>query len=134
LARRRAVWPERSERLAQVEAHLRTPETRLWVAIAGETMVGMASAQPLRADDGAGPVIPGGWFLNLLFVLPERWGEGIGGKLLDAVLAEARKRECSRIQLWTEEDNERSHRLYRGRGFAPTGRLVGDAGEWALEL
>jgi GNAT superfamily N-acetyltransferase len=98
-------------------------------------MVGMASAEPLRADDGAGPVIPGAWFLNLLFVLPERWGEGIGGTLLDAVLAEARRQSCSRIVLWTEEDNERSHRLYRRRGFSPTGRLIGDdAGEWALEL
>ena len=94
----------------------------------------MASAEALRGEEGAGPVVPGGCFLNLLFVAPERWGEGIGGAILDAVLAEARRRHCSRIHLWTHEDDERSHRLYRRRGFTPTGRIVGGEGEWAREL
>lgn len=94
----------------------------------------MAFAEPQRGQDGAGPVIPGGCFLNLIFVVPERWGEGIGGALLDAVLAEARRRNDSRIHLFTREDNERSHRLYRSRGFSPTGRTVGNEGEWAREL
>jgi GNAT superfamily N-acetyltransferase len=94
----------------------------------------MAAAQPLRGDDGAGPAIPGGLFVNLLFVLPERWGEGIGGAILDAILAEAKKRDCTRIHLWTHEDNERSHRLYRGRGFSPTGRIQDDEGEWMREI
>jgi GNAT superfamily N-acetyltransferase len=94
----------------------------------------MATVSPLREDDGAGPAIPGGCFLNLLFVLPEHWGEGIGGALLDEVLAEARSRNCTRIHLWTEEDNERSQRLYAGRGFSRTGRAAEDAAEWAREL
>jgi GNAT superfamily N-acetyltransferase len=94
----------------------------------------MASAEPLRNEDGAGPAIPGGCFLNSLFVVPERWGEGIGGTILDAVLAEARRRHYSRIHLWTHEDNARSHRLYRSRGFSPTGRTTGGEGEWAREL
>jgi RimJ/RimL family protein N-acetyltransferase len=70
----------------------------------------------------------------LLFVVPERWGEGIGGVILDAVLAEARRRNYSRIHLWTDEDNERSRRLYRSRGFSPTGRTAHGAGQWACEL
>jgi GNAT superfamily N-acetyltransferase len=97
-------------------------------------MVGMASAEPLRGEDGAGPEIPGGCFVNLLFVVPERWGEGIGGAILDAVLAEAKRRRYSHIHLWTHEDNERSHRLYRGRGFAPTGRTAHGEGEWVREI
>jgi ribosomal-protein-alanine N-acetyltransferase len=80
------------------------------------------------------PAIPGGCFLNSLFVVPERWGEGIGGTILDAVLAEARRRHYSRIHLWTHEDNARSHRLYRSRGFSPTGRTNDGEGEWAREL
>jgi GNAT superfamily N-acetyltransferase len=87
----------------------------------------------MRGKDGAGPVIPGGCFLNLIFVVPERWGEGIGGVILDAVLAEAKRRDYSRIRLWTAEDNERSHRLYRSRGFAPTGRTAAGEGEWGLQ-
>ena len=94
----------------------------------------MASAEALRSQDGKGPVIPGGCFLSYLFVVPERWGEGIGGVILDAVLAEAMRRRHSRIHLWTHEDNERSHRLYRSRGFSPTGRTVEGGGEWAREL
>jgi GNAT superfamily N-acetyltransferase len=92
------------------------------------------AADPLRADDGAGPVVPSGCFVHFLFVVPERWGEGIGGAILDAVLAEARRRQCTRIHLWTQEDNERSHRLYRSRGFSPTNRVVDGQGEWTREI
>jgi GNAT superfamily N-acetyltransferase len=94
----------------------------------------MASAEPLRSDDGAGPVVPGGCFLGSLFVVPERWGEGIGGTVLDAALAEAKRRGCTRVHLWTHEDNERSHCLYRSRGFLPTGRTAGGEGEWVLRI
>ena len=96
--------------------------------------MGMALVSPLRGIGGAGPAIPGGAFLNLLYVLPERWGEGIGGRLLDEVLAEARRRGCTRIVLWTDEDNERSQWLYASRGFARTGRAGDDAAEWARKL
>lgn len=94
----------------------------------------MASAEALRGEHGTGPVIRDGCFVNLLYVVPERWGEGIGGAILDAVLAEAKRRHYSRVHLWTHEDNERSHRLYRSRGFSPTGRTAGGEGEWAREI
>jgi GNAT superfamily N-acetyltransferase len=134
LARRRGVWPERAARVESVRTRLRDPGSWFLLASDGPVVVGMASAEALRGDDGAGPAMPGGCFLNLLFVVPERWGEGIGGAILDAVLAEARRRQCSRIHLWTHDDNERSHRLYRRRGFSPTGRTVDGEGEWAREL
>ncbi len=134
LARRQGVWPNRVARVARGRAHLRDPASWFLLANEGPTLVGMASAEPLRCEDGAGAVIPGGCFLNLLFVVPERWGEGIGGAILDAVLAEAKRLHYSRIHLWTHEDNERSHRLYGSRGFAPTGRTADGEGEWAREL
>jgi GNAT superfamily N-acetyltransferase len=134
LARRRGEWPNRAARVEEVRALLSESATWFLLAEEGPTLVGMAAVQPLRGDDPMGPPIPGGLFVNLLFVLPERWGEGIGGVLLDAVLAEARKRDCTRIHLWTHEDNERSQRLYRGRGFSPTGRIEGEEGEWMREL
>jgi len=134
IARRKGVWPERSARVEWVRNHLRDPAAWFLVAIDDGTPVGMASAEPLLGEGKKGPPIPGGCFVNLIFVLSERWGEGIGGTLLDAVLAEAKRRGSSHIRLWTEEDNERSHRLYRSRGFSPTGRVGDGAGEWALEL
>jgi GNAT superfamily N-acetyltransferase len=134
LARHEGVWPERAARVEHVRAHLRDPASWFLLAHDGRVVVGMASAEALRSQDGAGPVIPGGCFLSYLFVVPGRWGEGIGGVILDAVLAEAKRRRHSRIHLWTHEDNERSHRLYRSRGFSPTGRTVEGGGEWARDL
>ena len=134
LAHRQGVWPNRSVGRERVTSHLRDPVS--WFLLAEEVplVVGMASAEPLRGEDGAGSVIAGGCFLNYLFVVPERWGDGIGGVMLDAVLAEARRRHYSRIHLWTHEDNERSHRLYRSRDFSPTGRTADVEGEWAREI
>ena len=67
--------------------------------------------------------------VQMVFVAPERWGEGIGGKLL-AALAEARTRGFERVKLWTHSDDERVGRLYEGRGFGRTGtRLAGESGE-----
>lgn len=96
-------------------------------------MVAMASARALREQDGEGPVTPGGCFLGFLYVIPEQWGRGIGGALLDAVLAEATRRHQPRIQLLTHPDNERSQRLYRSRGFSPTGRHADGQEEWVRE-
>jgi GNAT superfamily N-acetyltransferase len=94
----------------------------------------MASAEPMRDEDGAGAVVPGGLFLGYLYVVPARWGEGIGGLLLDAVVAEALRHTYWRVCLWTHEDNDRSHRLYRGHGFRPTGRVADGEGEWVSDL
>jgi RimJ/RimL family protein N-acetyltransferase len=93
----------------------------------------MASARALREQDGDGPVMPGGCFLGFLYVTPERWGRGIGGAVLDAVLAEAKRRHQPRIHLLTHPDNERSQRLYRSRGFSSTGRSADGQGEWVRE-
>jgi GNAT superfamily N-acetyltransferase len=134
LARRQGVWPDRAARVERIRTRLHDPGSWFLVANDGSAVVGMASAEVLRGEDGAGPAIPGGCFLNLLFVVPERWGEGIGTAMLDALLVEARRRRYSRIHLWTHEDNEPSHRLYRSGGFAPTGRTADGKSEWAREL
>jgi GNAT superfamily N-acetyltransferase len=134
LVRHEGVWPNRVARVERVRGHLHDPASWFLLATEGPAVVGMASAEALRGEDGAGQDIPGGCFLSYLFVVPERWGEGIGGVILDAVLAEAKRRHYSRMHLWTHEDNERSHRLYRSRGFSPTGRTIEDGGEWARVL
>lgn len=108
-------------RLSQIRADIRPPDTWLFLANDGGEAVAMASAMPSREDDGAGPQIPGLCFLDLLFVVPERWGEGIGALLLDTVMTDASTRGFSRIHLWTHDNNQRAHALYLGRGFARTG-------------
>lgn len=134
LARRQGVWPHRPASVARLGETFRRQGSWLLVAEEEGSVVGMACAQPMRDDGGAGAVVPGGCFLSHLFVLPERWGEGIGGLVLDAVLADARRYDYRRIHLWTHDDNERSQRLYRSRGFSPTGRVAHGGGEWARRL
>lgn len=89
-------------------------------------IVGMAVAIPARADDGAGPPVPGLCHISMVFVAPDRWGQRIGAQLVDAITAEARSRGYSRAQLWTHADNVRAQRLYERRGFRRTGREKDD--------
>ena len=69
-------------------------------------------------------------FVQMVFVAPERWGKGIGCRLVAAVLGEAKARGFERAQLWAHAEDERARRLYEGRGFGRTGfRKAGDSGE-----
>ncbi len=99
----------------------------------------MAAVRQFRTDEGAADVDPSAVFLVLLYVLPERWGQGIVPPMLDAVVEEAARRGSHRTYLWTHErHNDRAQRLYRSRGFVPAGRTKLDdtgepMGEWRRE-
>ena len=117
----------------------RRPDVWLLVADDGGEVVGVTQGWPARDDDGAGPVIAGRCHLSLVFVAPGRWGEGIGGRLLDSALDHARALGNDRVQLYTHEDNTRAHRLYTGRGFVRDGVTRDDAwgdriGRWSRAL
>lgn len=119
----RPVSPEHEKR---VQGFLQKPDTFLVVAEADGKVVGMAVGMQGRTQDGAGPPIEGLCHVSMIFVAPQYWGTGIGGKLVDATLDEARSREYGRVQLWTQNDNPRAQRLYEGRGFTHTGRQKRD--------
>lgn len=111
--------PEHGER---VRGHVENPSAFLFVAEMPGGISGMAVGMQGLADDGAGPPVEGLCHIGAVFVTPERWGEGLGGRLVDAVLGEARAGDYAQAQLWTHADNGRAHRLYEGRGFRRTGR------------
>lgn len=46
-----------------------------------------------------------------------REGQGIGTKLMNAVMEEARRRNCKRALLFTTNDNMNALRFYQKRGF-----------------
>jgi GNAT superfamily N-acetyltransferase len=115
----RPAPPEHGDR---VRSHLENPTAFLFVADAAGGIVGMAVGMQGLANDGAGQPIEGLCHVGAVFVSPTRWGEGLGGRLVDTVLSEARSQGYRRVQLWTHADNARAHRLYRGRGFGRTGR------------
>jgi len=127
---RRGGRPASPEQGDRVRAHVENPDAFLFVAESGGPVVGMAVGMQGLADDGAGPPTRGLCHVGAVFVGPDHWGEGVGGALVDAVLAEARSRGYDRAQLWTHANNGRAHKLYERRGFRRTGReSVIDPGE-----
>ena len=114
--------PASPEHGGRGRAHMENPTAFLLVADGAEGLAGMAVGMQGLADDGAGPPVRGLCHVGAVFVHPSRWGEGIGGGLVDAVRAEARSQGYDRAQLWTHAENARAHRLYERRGFRRTGR------------
>lgn len=55
--------------------------------------------------------------LGQLYTDPARTGQGIGARLMDWALAEARTRGCDAIQLSVYSDNEGAQRFYGRYGF-----------------
>lgn len=135
LARRngRSLPPRQRELVLQ---RMAAPDALLFVADdparrpSGGAVVGCALGLPGRADDGAGPVVPGLLHLSAVAVAPERWGRRTGGLLVVRVLAEAVAHGYREAQFWAQADNARANRLCRSLGFRRTGRArVDDWGE-----
>jgi ribosomal protein S18 acetylase RimI-like enzyme len=56
-------------------------------------------------------------YLEELYVVPERRGEGLGRALLEAAMDEARARGAAHIDLGTSEDDVAARGLYESAGF-----------------
>jgi GNAT superfamily N-acetyltransferase len=112
LARVARIW----EKLAEPEAclvigHL---ETR-------EHVVAMALAEPGRAENGAGAVIPGCGHVSMVFVHPDIWGRGAGRQLVRGLHERCPGQGWSHLTLWTRESNARARLLYEGQGYRRSG-------------
>lgn len=118
--------PETDEQ--RLRGYMTKPDAFLLVSACTTGLVGVGLGMQGLADDGKGPPIPGLCHIGMIFVVPIHWGQGIGGQLVDAVLAEAQSRGYDRVQLWTHLDNARAQRLYDGRGFSRSGRQTDDDG------
>lgn len=92
------------ERMAEAAAD---DDLGTFVAVEDE-VVGFAVAEQTWADTVD---------LHALYVDPERWGEGAGTALLDAVLAWAREREVDYLRASVFTDNHVGTAFFEGRGF-----------------
>lgn len=88
-------------------------------------------AMPDPASAAGEPAVLGyaiAWFIvgegevGNVAVHPGARGRGIGARLLDEALAEARRREAEVVFLEVRESNEPARRLYASRGFVEVGR------------
>jgi ribosomal-protein-alanine N-acetyltransferase len=95
---------------AMYRDELSRPDTRTYLVAEDEGVVGYGGL--IAYDDEA--------HIATLGVAPARQGEGIGGRLLDALLEEADRRSPVVI-LEVRADNEVAQGLYRHRGFAVVG-------------
>lgn len=89
------------------------PETRYYlVATRGEQVIAYGGLMTIGRDAD----------VQTLAVAPEARGGGVGSSLLDALLAEASRRGCSRVSLEVSSTSEDAQRLYRAKGFEVVGR------------
>jgi ribosomal protein S18 acetylase RimI-like enzyme len=84
----------------------------------GGTPIGVAYAASLLSLEHGGI---SGW-LEELYVLPERRGQGIGSRLIAEVIAEGRKRDWRAVDLEVDITHERASALYLRHQFRPLSR------------
>jgi GNAT superfamily N-acetyltransferase len=90
---------------------LADPRHHLAVALDAETVVGMASAVHYVHPDK-----PPQLFVNEVGVAPSHQGQGIGRRLMEALLDHARALGCREAWVLTDYDNAAARRLYAAAG------------------
>lgn len=84
-----------------------------------EKLAAGSLAYMLIDDMPVGVVSVTGSLIEDLYILPERQNMGYGSELLKYAIS-----KCSDVPtLWILENNKGAERLYRRKGFAPTGRV-----------
>jgi GNAT superfamily N-acetyltransferase len=83
------------------------PGAGVWVAERDREIVGVAVR--------AGPE------LRALYVVPEAWGTGVAGALMDVALDAMRADGADEATLWVGDANARARRYYEREGWEPTG-------------
>ncbi|WP_407658491.1 GNAT family N-acetyltransferase [Methylobacterium planeticum] len=108
-----AFASDRAERRA-IRHAIASPSMTLLVALVDEAsaepvLVGAATIERRRGSRNAR--------LSSIAVSPARAGLGLGGLLLDAAEADARRHGCTRLRLEVRADNGAGIRLYERRGY-----------------
>jgi L-amino acid N-acyltransferase YncA len=88
------------------------------VAIAGDDVAGFASLSLFREKPGYRFTVE-----NSVYVAPAHRGKGVGARLLEAIVAEARHGGFHAVIAGVDAENETSIRLHARCGFVEVGRL-----------
>ena len=95
------------------------PGTTVYIADE-DGVVGMVAAEPGRADEGHGVVLPELTHISMVFVTPASQRQGVGRRLLEHVFTTAAQAGARSVALWTDTDNTPAHRLYESAGMRRT--------------
>lgn len=85
------------------------------LARVGRETIGVAYLSFIWALEHGGK----GLWLEELYVVPAHRQAGVGTKLLEAILRQARQQGCAAIDLEVEADHQRAANLYQRHGFEP---------------
>lgn len=104
------------------------PNEAQWVAELGGRVVGIVHAGPSHDPDATTAVGE----VHAIHVEPGLHGRGIGGALLDGVVADLQAAGFGQATLWVILDNNVARRFYEGNGWRPDGEtkrtFMGDFG------
>jgi GNAT superfamily N-acetyltransferase len=89
----------------------------VWVAEAGNGVIGFASAGPSRTENHAAE-------LYAIYVLPESWGSEAARELLAAARAWFAREGYATAMLWVLAENLRARRFYEREGWRADGTRV----------
>jgi [ribosomal protein S18]-alanine N-acetyltransferase len=124
----RTMMPADLDAVLVLERSLFGPEAWSREMLAGELREQPRSRYYLVADDDGAITGYAGLLVAAnqadvvtLAVAADRWGQGVGSALLEALLAEAERRSCTEVFLEVRTDNIRAQRLYARYGFSQIG-------------
>ena len=104
-----------AEKLDQAEWRRRLEQRAVFLAEVSRQRVGLAAG---ISGDQAGEAE-----LISMWVAPAWRGQGVGDRLVDAVLVWVAGEGFTTVRLWVAKGNARAAGLYARHGFAPTGRV-----------
>jgi ribosomal protein S18 acetylase RimI-like enzyme len=98
--------------VAGLHAH---PRMKAYLACDGDQPVGVAVCIEGFSTFAGKPSVN----IHDLAVAPKHQGRGIGGALIDRVVADARAAGCCKVTLEVHDGNTGAKHLYRRKGFGP---------------
>jgi len=96
---------------ATIRESVEREDVGYFVAEVDGQVLGYASGGPSDEGDDVG-------FLGAIYVDPDRWGEGIGSRLLDRVESFLADRGYERLRFRVLAENDVGTSFYRARGYA----------------
>jgi ribosomal protein S18 acetylase RimI-like enzyme len=103
-----------AQTLGEQEWRRRLEQRAVFMTEAADQRVGLVA--------GIGGDQPGAAELISMWVAPAWRGQGVGDRMVEAVLAWAAGEGFTSVRLWVAEGNTRAERLYARHGFHSTGR------------
>jgi ribosomal protein S18 acetylase RimI-like enzyme len=84
-----------------------TDDTTTYLVATDDEVIGYAFGSPLDDDVAS---------LSAIYVLPDRWGSGVGSQLFDAVTDRLHDRGVVRLRIRVLADNDRAREFYERHG------------------